>query len=178
MSQPVASIRPRPTASLGVGVRALGAAFTLGLTACATTVGATPPPMPPAEVYDQPPEFSGRWAGKVADVQGTLDISSIGNGVYRGVYRGAQVEVQYILKLEQTMRDGGDATPGTGELPDAREAKPTNRITFTWQDGRGGRGLGWLMINRGSSALTGAFGEGAGHIVGTWTFLRETDASG
>lgn len=176
MSRPLASIRPRPTAPLGVGARALGAAFALGLTACGTTVGTTPPPMPPAEVYDQPPKFTGRWAGKVADVPGTLDISFIGNGTYRGVYRGERVHLQYILKLEQTMHEDerGRANPAPGNLADGRAAKPTNRITFTWQDGRGGRGIGWLMINRGSSALTGAFGEGAGHIGGTWTFLRDT----
>lgn len=118
--------------------------------------------MPPAEVYDDAPDFSGEWAGKVADMNGSLDIDAIGGGVYRGVYRGQVAGLRYILRLEQTTLDD----------PDTGRSRPTNRITFTWQDGRGGRGTGWLMINRGSSALTGAFGEGAGHTGGTWTFVR------
>lgn len=118
--------------------------------------------MPPAEVYDAPPRFEGQWSGAVDDLAGQLEISALGNGIYRGVYRSGSAPVEYILRLEQTMQ--------TDEATEA--AQPTNRMTFTWQDGRGGRGVGWLMINRANSALTGEFGEGARHQGGGWTFRR------
>ena len=115
--------------------------------------------MPPAEVYDDAPVFAGVWEGAVDDVEGTLRLDRISDGTYRGLYRSSALSVEYILKCEQTIED--------------EAGQPTNRLVFTWQDGRGGRGTGWLLINRDSSALTGAFGEGAGHVGGTWTFLRD-----
>lgn len=133
----------------------------LGVVGCRGAGQGAPPPMPPAEVYANEPEFAGVWEGRVDDVEGTLRLDRISAGTYRGLYRSEAFAVEYILRCEQTI-EGED-----------ENGQPTNRLVFTWQDGHGGRGTGWLLINRDSSALTGAFGEGAGHIGGTWTFLRD-----
>jgi len=138
----------------------------LGLGGCAGSGQGAPPPMPPAEVYASEPDFAGVWEGRVDDVEGTLRLDRIGAGTYRGLYRGDALAVEYILRCEQTIEGENEA------------GQPTNRLVFTWQDGRGGRGTGWLLINRDSSALTGAFGEGAGHVGGTWTFLRDNPRPG
>ena len=45
--------------------------------------------------------------------------------------------------------------------------------TFTWQNGLGSRGKGWLLINREDTALTGSFGYGvATEGLGEWSFER------
>ena len=49
----------------------------------------------------------------------------------------------------------------------------TNQVLFTWQDGRGSLGNGWLLINREDTALTGEFGYDPDTIgAGSWTFIR------
>lgn len=115
--------------------------------------------MPPAEAYETPSDFSGEWIGEVEGQVGTLTISSLGPGRYRGRYEGEDVKVDYVLLLEQDL------------LPMGSDSIPGNRAVFTWQDGRGGRGEGWLLINREDSALTGAFGE-RGLLERPWTFIR------
>ena len=122
--------------------------------------GETTLPLPPAEAYDQPSDFSGDWIGEVEATEGTLTISRLGPARYRGVYEVDGTPIRYVLALEQTMVEQGGAQV------------PANRVVFTWQDGRGGRGEGWLLVNRENTALTGEFGEGAGHIGGAWTFIR------
>lgn len=135
----------------------------LWLLACEPGGGTRPPAdLPAAEVYEAPPDFSGTWIGEVESTSGTLKIQALGEGRFYGSYKVEGVNVRYVIALEQSMR------PPEG----AGEPVPTNRCTFTWQDGRGGRGTGWLLINRESSALTGAFGEGAGHTGGMWSFIR------
>ncbi|MCX4242845.1 hypothetical protein [Paraliomyxa miuraensis] len=117
--------------------------------------------IPPAEAYERPSDFSGEWIGEVEGEVGLLSITSLGQGRYRGLYEGENVAVEYVLLLEQ------DLVPvGTAGEPIAG-----NRATFTWQDGHGGRGEGWLLINREDSALTGAFGE-RGLLERPWTFIR------
>mgnify|MGYP001433751885 CR=1 FL=1 len=134
----------------------------LAVVACRTEGGTRPPAdLPPAEVYEAPPDFTGAWMGEVESTTGTLRIESLGDGRLYGTYKVEGVDVRYVLALQQTMQAGGD------------EELPTNRCTFTWQDGRGGRGTGWLLINRESSALTGAFGEGGDHNGGMWSFIRK-----
>jgi hypothetical protein len=115
--------------------------------------------IPPAEAYDTPSNFKGEWIGEVEGQVGTLTVTWLGNGRYRGIYKGEDVEIDYVLLLEQ------DLVPASGTTV------PGNRALFTWQDGHGGRGEGWLLINREDSALTGAFGE-QGSIERPWTFIR------
>ncbi len=129
------------------------------LTSACKHDGATASSVPEAEAYDAPSDFAGTWIGEVEGQVGTLTISSLGPGRYRGRYEGEAVAVDYVLLLEQ------DLMPlGAGLLPG-------NRALFTWQDGRGGRGEGWLLINREDSALTGAFGE-RGLLERPWSFIR------
>jgi hypothetical protein len=85
-----------------------------------------------------------------------LKIDKLGPARYYGIYQVDGADLRYVMSLDQTVVDDGG------------EQVPANRCTFTWQDGTGGRGTGWLLINREDSALTGEFGEGAG----TWTFIR------
>lgn len=115
--------------------------------------------IPPAEAYDAPSDFAGQWLGEVEGQVGTLTITPLGPGRYRGLYEGEDVKVDYVLLLEQDLVPlGGTTVAG-------------NRALFKWQDGRGGQGEGWLLINREDSALTGAFGE-RGLLERPWTFIR------
>jgi hypothetical protein len=117
---------------------------------------------PPPEVYGEETDFSGRWRGEAGDVTGKLAIEALGENQYYANFRGEDRPVRYIVSLEQVLAD----PPGSGT--------PSNLALFTWQDGRGGRGHGWLLINRDQSALTGTFGRGdATTGLGVWTFIRE-----
>ena len=97
--------------------------------------------------------------GEADRTVGTLEISSLGTGRYRGYFHGDDVEAEYVLLLQQDDVSVGD------------QAIPGNRATFNWQDGRGGRGEGWMLINREDSALTGAFGA-QGMMDRELTFIR------
>lgn len=120
--------------------------------------------VPPAEAYDTPCDFAGQWLGEVEGQVGTLTITPLGSGRYRGLYEGEDVKVEYVLLLEQ------DLVPLAGTTL-AGTTIASNRALFKWQDGRGGQGDGWLLINREDSALTGAFGE-KGLLERPWTFIR------
>jgi hypothetical protein len=132
----------------------------LGAPACLDREGQSS--QPPAEVYAMPSNFEGEWMGEAAASSGLLLISSLGEGRYRGVYRAEDQPMQLVLSIEQIM------LPVTnGRL------QPSNLVSFTWQDGRGGRGRGWLLINREDSALMGTFGRGEDDSNnGEWTFIR------
>lgn len=115
--------------------------------------------IPPAEAYDTPSRFEGEWIGEVDGQVGTLTVTPLGPGRYRGLYDGEDVAIDYVLLLEQDL------------VPTHGTTVAGNRALFTWQDGHGGRGEGWLLINREDSALTGAFGE-RGLLERPWTFIR------
>lgn len=124
------------------------------------------PVYPTAQAYERDPTFSGEWIGDVGANPGTLALGELGPGSLFGSFKADEGVLEYVLLLEQTMVEaaGGGIVPG-------------NRLTFTWQDGLGGRGHGWLLINRDDSALTGSFGYGkATEGLGTWTFVRLDDA--
>lgn len=147
---------PARAGGLRVGLATLVA---LVLPAPACDDGNQAPSIPPAEAYDQPSDFAGEWIGEVDGQVGTLTITPLGTGRYRGLYEGEDVKLEYVLLLEQTL------------VPAGSSSIAANRATFTWQDGHGSRGEGWLLINREDSALTGAFGE-RGQLDRSWTFIR------
>jgi hypothetical protein len=119
-------------------------------------------PLPPAEVYAVPSNFAGEWMGQAGLSNGLLRISELGEGRYRGIYRAEDQPVQLVLAMEQATAEVGNGPP-----------RASNLVAFTWQDGRGGRGRGWLLINREDSALIGAFGRGEDTSNnGEWTFIR------
>jgi hypothetical protein len=121
---------------------------------------------PPPEVYGETTDFSGEWRGEVGDITGMLKIEKMDANRYYANFRGADRPVRYILSLDQI----------PGEVAGDGSA-PSNLCVFTWQDGRGGRGEGWLLINREHSALTGTFGRGEGTTgMGVWTFIKEGGA--
>jgi hypothetical protein len=118
--------------------------------------------LPPAEAYPLASNFEGEWMGEVATSSGVLSIRRLDERRYRGIYRAEEQPIQLVLSMEQTV----------ASAPDGRQG-PSNLVSFTWQDGRGGRGNGWLLINREDSALMGAFGRGDDHgNSGEWTFIR------
>ncbi len=117
---------------------------------------------PPASVYEVDPLFEGEWTGDVDGLPGTLTIGELDERAYFGSFVTDDHSTEYTLLLEHTYvetEEGGEA--------------PSNRTIFTWQDGLGSRGKGWLLINREDTALTGSFGYGvATEGLGQWSFVR------
>lgn len=158
-AEPVARARP---ALLGV--------LLLGLVACpiGTTIGPDGGDgddggnYPPASVYELDPEFAGEWVGDIGGSPGTLTIGRLDERSYFGSFVTDDSAIEYTLLLQHsyvTTAEGGEV--------------PSNRATFTWQDGLGSRGKGWLLINREDTAITGSFGYGqATSGLGDWSFIR------
>lgn len=119
---------------------------------------------PPASVYEFDPEFAGEWIGDVDGLAGTLKIGVLDERSFFGSFLTDDGGTEYTLLLEHTYvetEEGGEA--------------PSNRTTFTWQDGLGSRGKGWLLINREDTALTGSFGYGLSTSgLGQWSFERRS----
>lgn len=117
---------------------------------------------PPASVYEIDPQFAGDWVGDVDGIPGTLTIGELDERSYFGSFVTTDSSTEYTLLLEHSYVDteeGGEA--------------PSNRTIFTWQNGLGSRGKGWLLINREDTALTGSFGFGvATQGLGQWSFVR------
>jgi len=131
-------------------------AMMAGVAACkpVQTGGGTSAPM--AESYDKPSDFAGEWVGESNGVLGALMIKSLGSGRYYGQFAGDDGQTRFVINMQQplvTSVGGGDPLPG-------------NLVRFTWQDGRGGRGDGWVLINPEDSALTGEIRVGSqGHAM-------------
>lgn len=120
------------------------------------------PSHPPPEVYESPSDFSGRWRGEVDGAAGTLQVDRLSKGRYYGNFH-AKGGKRYILSMVQEQAAEGEAEP---EL--------ANVCAFTWIDGRGSEGSGWLLINREDTTITGTFGRGSATSgMGVWTFVRE-----
>ncbi len=121
------------------------------------------PELPSAEVFEPPVVVDGQWRGEVAGVQGILRVEDLAGVHFRGMFEASTLHRRYVLNLQQI------EAPGPAGAP-----MPTNLLRFTWQDGRGDRGEGWLLVNREGSALTGSFGRGDGTTsgAGEWTFVR------
>ncbi len=156
----------RPALALHEGRRR----FALRLFALAGSVAAAgcvgpgdEPPHPPPEAYEEPSDFSGGWQGEVDGIAGTLRIERLGEGRYYANFRGKDRPERYILSMTQKR---ADLEPGRAVL--------ANVCSFTWQDGRGAVGSGWLLINREDTALTGTFGRGGSMSgMGVYTFVRD-----
>jgi len=120
------------------------------------------PEFPAAEVFEPPVEVHGEWRGEVAGTRGTLRVDDLAGNHYRGMFEGGEGR-RYVLNMEQLEAPGPDGG-----------AAVSNLVHFTWQDGRGDRGEGWLLVNRDGNALTGSFGRGDGTTsgAGDWTFVR------
>jgi hypothetical protein len=142
----------------------------LAMLACPSMVGTggdggTQTNYPPASVYEIDPQFAGSWSGDVDGLPGTLTIGELDERSYFGSFQTSDQTVEYTLLLEHTYVD----TDNGGEAP-------SNRTIFTWQDGLGSRGKGWLLINREDTALMGSFGYGvATQGLGEWSFVRDDE---
>lgn len=123
-----------------------------------------PPELPPAEVYDTPIVVTGHWRGEVAGIAGELAIDQLAPQRFRGMFVASDQPRRYVLNMTQRL------APDEGGVQ-----VPANLIEFRWQDGRGDRGAGWLLVNRDGSALTGSFGRGEGVAAGAgeWTMVRD-----
>lgn len=122
---------------------------------------------PTAEVYPEgPSNFAGEWVGESAGVFGTLAIERLEGDRYAAQFVGDDGLTRFTCEMRQML-----ATP-----PNGGEVSPSNLAVFTWYDGRGGRGSGWVLINREDSALSGEIRFSG---PGAWDFVRvdEADAS-
>lgn len=148
--------------------RRLRAALVVALVAACKRAGAgevvLDPGAPTAEVYaDGPSDFAGEWVGESAGVFGTLKIERLGAARYYGRFVSDDGFTRFVVNFSQLM-----ATPAEGG-----DKAPANLATFTWQDGRGGQGSGWVLINPEDSALSGEIRYGG---VGAWNFVRVDEA--
>lgn len=122
--------------------------------------------VPNAEVYERPVAVKGEWRGEVGGLAGTLDLTPLGRDRYRGVFEASGRSMLYVLNVVHVRAPGPDGVP-----------TPSNLLRFDWQDGRGDRGAGWLLVNRDGSIITGSFGRGDGNTegAGEWTMVRGDD---
>jgi hypothetical protein len=116
---------------------------------------------PEARAYLQPPSFSGAWQGKLNRKQGKLQIGELKSGEYFGNFTAEDGELDIALLLEQSL-----ALSANGAQ------LPSNRLLFTWQDGGGERGHGWLMIDEAGAELEGSSGFGERIDGFSWNFSR------
>ena len=124
--------------------------------------------IPDIVAYPGVVEFDGKWLGDVAGEAGELRLERLRPGTLGGNFIGVDPSVQYALVATRAAVSE-DGVPGE---------RPGNRLIFEWQDGRSGRGRGWLLISREGDALTGEFGFGDSAIGGgTWSFERAANAS-
>lgn len=126
------------------------------------------PTLPPAEVYEEPVAVQGEWRGEVGGLQGTLDLTPLGRDRYRGVFEARGRSMLYVLNVVHVRAPGKDGEP-----------TPSNLLRFDWQDGRGDRGAGWLLVNEDGSMITGSFGRGDGNTdgAGQWTMVRDAESA-
>lgn len=125
--------------------------------------GSVDPSTPQAEAYGRPSNFVGEWVGESNAALGALKVKGLGPGRYYGQFVGDDGITRLVLNMQQVMvapEPGGAAIPG-------------NLARFTWQDGRGGRGDGWVLINPEDSALTGEIR--LGNVAQAMSFVRVDD---
>ncbi len=114
--------------------------------AAAALVTAVDITAPRPEVYPEgASDFTGEWVGESAGIFGTLSIQRLASDRYYGRFTSEDGLTRFVINLRQDR--------ATRRSPGAME--PGNLVRFTWQDGRGGRGEGWVLINRENSALSG-----------------------
>ncbi len=117
--------------------------------------------VPAAEAYAETSEFPGRWRGESDDSLGFLEIEALGEVRYYGRFSSDDTLTKYVANMTQETVLLGD------------ESVPANVLRFTWQDGRGGVGSGWLMIDEGSRALTGELNYGDSRRTAALAFVRD-----
>ncbi|TPV95782.1 MAG: hypothetical protein B7733_08150 [Myxococcales bacterium FL481] len=137
-------------------------ALSVAAAACAHRTKVAEPVYPEATVYARDPQFVGEWVGEVGGMWGILTLGELEPHRFFGSFVADDASVEYVLMLDQSL------------VRDDRGAEaPSNRVVFTWQDGQGGRGRGWLLVNREDTALTGAYGyDNAVQGLGEWTLIR------
>lgn len=128
-----------------------GGAVALAVAGCTSDLPGRGSSTPMAESYDKPSDFAGEWVGESDGQLGTLTVRSLGVGRYYGQFVGDDGQARFVLNMQQPLVSsaaGGELLPG-------------NLVQFGWQDGRGGRGDGWMLINPEDSALTGEIRVGS-----------------
>ena len=113
---------------------------------------------PPAETYGVEVSFLGEWLGEVAGIEGILRVSELSPTRYYGQFRADDGSMIHSWDMHHVIE--GDAA--------------TNLVELRWQDGGGDGGVGWVLINREDSALTGSLGRGETRTAGYGdvTFIR------
>lgn len=123
-------------------------AVAIAAMACRPDGETVDPSAPVAEAYAKPSDFAGEWVGESNAVLGSLKVKSLGGGDtgpkrYYGQFTGDDGTTRFVINLQQPL-----VTVGIVGIAG-------NLARFTWQDGRGGSGDGWVLINPEDSALTG-----------------------
>ena len=113
---------------------------------------------PPGETYGIEVSFLGEWLGEVAGIEGILRVTELSPTRYYGQFRADDGSMIHSWDMQPVL---------DGETQ-------TNLVKIKWQDGGGDTGVGWLLINREDSALTGSLGRGESRTVGFGdvTFIR------
>lgn len=120
--------------------------------------------VPEPEVYETPIDVRGVWRGEVGGMAGELEITGLDRDRYRGVFEASGRSLLYVMNIVHVRAPGPDDVPTLSNL-----------MRFDWQDGRGDRGSGWLLVNEDGSVITGSFGRGDGNTegAGEWTMVRQ-----
>jgi hypothetical protein len=121
----------------------------LALAVCRPANGSTvDPSLPVAEAYDHGSDFAGAWVGESNGVLGVLEVRALGPGPDYGKFTSDDKGMRFVVNMQQprVAAPSGDIT------------LPGNLVQFSGQDGRGGRGEGWVLINPADTALTGRSG--------------------
>lgn len=130
-------------------------------TGCQSASGATRAVYPNAEAFAQAPEFEGTWRGKIDRYQGELRIGELSPHRFFGNFSSDHGGIDLALLMDQS---SVQTLGGT--------SMDSNRLLFTWQDGEGARGHGWMKINERGELLLGESGP-LEQIEGSeWKFER------
>lgn len=143
---------PRSRATLGV----LWVAIATTGCRVGASGGGVDPSTPVAEAYAKASDFAGEWVGESNGVLGALAVKSlsmkdtVGPRRYYGKFVGDDGVTSFVINMQQPLVTVGE------------QGIAGNLARFTWQDGRGGQGDGWVLINPEDSALTGEIRVGNG----------------
>ncbi len=135
----------------------------LGVLAC-DREGGSQAIYPEAEPYEAAAGFVGTWRGRVGEYEGQLRVGELSQGRYFGNFAAADGRLELALLMDQSL-----------VTSDAGATLPSNRALFTWQDGAGNRGHGWLKIASKGDALSGSSGELESIDGWAWQLSRVTN---
>ena len=116
---------------------------------------------PDAEAYSAAPVFEGSWRGRISDWEGELLVGELSARKYFGNFSSAVGNKEIAVLFEQSVAVNANGA-----------SLPSNRLVFTWQDGQGQRGKGWVKIDEAGRRLEGSAGFNESIEGQRWSFER------